>query len=372
MRFLIDALSATNASGRHVLLGHLGELARRTAGRHEFVVLWHAGNAELVRDLGPGVTWRRCPALCRHWAFRAVWEHAALGGICRREGIGGVFAPSGMALPVSGLPQVVLAMNPWALVGGAPRTGAERVKAFLQRRGYREAVRRAAVLVFVSEFMAGLYTANAGGRPRRSAIAPIGIDDATFAAARSGGARVPGQIVSVSAMAPHKDVATLLRAVAGLRDRFGYAAQLKLVGAWPDARYRAAMVDMTGRLGLRDAVEFTGHVSREDLHRFYAGSAVFALFSRCESFGIPAIEAQAFGTPVVGAACCAVREVCGDGGEFVAPGDDRAGAAALHRLLTDPARWRVLSARAGANADRFRWPACTAPLIEAFEAVAGG
>jgi len=231
-------------------------------------------------------------------------------------------------------------------------------------------VHRATVMVFNSRFMEEAYTANAGCRPRCGVIAYTGIDEDTFAAAaQPDGARLPGQIVSVSVMAPHKDVETLLRAVAALRDRFRVAAELKLVGAWPDPSYRADMSTLVERLGLSGAVEFCGHVSRSDLHRVYSTSSVFALFSRCESFGIPAVEAQAFGTPVVCADCCASREIGGGGGVYVTPGDHEAAAESLHRLLTDQAYYRDMAARAKANAARFRWDACTDALLPAFERI---
>lgn len=374
MRFLINALSVTNASGRHVLLGHLQGLAARTAGRHEFVVLWHSGNRDLVRDLGSNVRWRECPGVCRNWVGRVLWEAFFLKKVCAGEGIEAAFSPAGLAMPVGKLPQIVFCQNPWALVRGLSRSPLEEVKAVLQRRGYREAVKRAAVMVFNSRFMEEIYIENAGGLlPKRSVIAYQGVDPDAFEAAERGEvARVPNQILSVSAMAPHKDVGTLIKALAFLRDRHKVVARLKLVGAWPVPAYRLAMERLIDSLGLGTQVELCGHVSREELLRLYASSMVFALFSRCESFGIPAVEAQAFGTPVVCADCCAAREIEGKGGLFVAPGDVAAAAKALHSMLTDRLLHQDLGTKARVNAERFRWEACTEGLLPAFDAVANG
>ncbi|GAG17383.1 unnamed protein product, partial [marine sediment metagenome] len=55
MRVVVNALSATNLSGRRVLLGHVSRLARWTAGRHEYCVLYHRANRDIRRDLGPNV-----------------------------------------------------------------------------------------------------------------------------------------------------------------------------------------------------------------------------------------------------------------------------------------------------------------------------
>jgi len=45
------------------------------------------------------------------------------------------------------------------------------------------------------------------------------------------------------------------------------------------------------------------------------------MMSICESFGIPAIEAMSFGTPVIVSDCCSMPEVCGKAAELV-PVDD--------------------------------------------------
>jgi glycosyltransferase involved in cell wall biosynthesis len=89
--------------------------------------------------------------------------------------------------------------------------------------------------------------------------------------------------------------------------------------------------------------------------------------SRCESFGIPAVEAQAFGTPVVGSNVCAMPEVCGDGGVFGAPEDVPATANLLQRLLTDSADWQDFSDAARRNAAKYQWSECSRPLLSLFE-----
>jgi len=146
-------------------------------------------------------------------------------------------------------------------------------------------------------------------------------------------------------------------------------ADLRLVGAWPDRGYERSIRAQVRAGGLSEQVVFAGHVPRGQLHRDYAESRVFCLMSRCESFGIPAVEAQAFGTPVVGSDCCAIPEICGAGGVYPRPGDWAETARQLASLLTDDRRWSELSGKARANAQRFRWDACSRGLLEMFEGV---
>ena len=370
MRILVNALSVTNPSGRHVLLGHLARCAAWAADRHAFTFLYHDANADLRRDLGANVAWHRAPALCGQWAGRTAWEWTALRSVIRAQRAEGVFSPAGTAIPICPVPQLVFCQNPWCLTPGLARTLADRVKAAVQRGAYRSAVRRAALMVFNSRFMLEAYVRNAGREPRAFLIAHQGVDDATFAAARGDVPRVSGQIVSVSVMARHKNVETLLRALVVLRGLGATGARLKLAGGWPDPAYRREMESLAGTLGVRDAVAFLGHVSRDELHRLYGESMAFALMSRCESFGIPAVEAHAFGTPVVGAACGAVPEIVGDGGWLLTPDDAQGAAQALFTLLTDATAWQACSARARANAERFRWNRCARAMLAAFDRLA--
>ena len=246
--------------------------------------------------------------------------------------------------------------------------------------------------------------------------------------------RVPGQIVCVSAMAPHKNVETLIQAFKKLKrgkpenlkkeTRLSEAESsdqncsiaafqnskisdavspelqapvsdlrpltsdqletrnsplptsnikpptsrlsLHLVGSWPDAVYEQKILCLITDLGLREQVQVHGFVSREELDRLYAESQVFCLMSRCESFGIPAIEAQLFGTPVVCSTACAVPEICGEGGLFCDPDDVDGIAAALESMLCDPEKWNSLSERARFNGEKYVWEKCSRPLVELF------
>jgi glycosyltransferase involved in cell wall biosynthesis len=108
-------------------------------------------------------------------------------------------------------------------------------------------------------------------------------------------------------------------------------------------------------------------VPQAELHSLYAGARVFCLPSRCESFGIPAVEAQAFGTPAVVAAGTAAPEIVGQGGVAVTQDDVEATAQALLRYLGADSEWRQCSRAARANAERFHWRGCSTPLLDAIE-----
>jgi len=369
MRVLVNALSATNLSGRHVLLGHLSMIAAWTAGKHEFFVLYHEGNQDICTDLGFHVKWVECPSFTSHWMPRSLWESLRLPALTAKLKIDFIFMLSGLTVDNCPVPQISFAQNPWCLVEDIEKTLGEKIKAVLQRREYRKAMKKASIMVFNSEYMRQAYRANAGFIEKDSVVVYQGIDEAIFAAAdemRNKITRKPLQVVCVSAMAPHKGVETVVEAIRLLRESHGVPATLTLIGEWPDRKYERSIRSQVCDFGLEDAVVFLGHVNRQALHRAYAESRVFCLMSRCESFGIPAIEAQAFGTPVVASACCAMPEVEGDGGLYAPPGDAEGAALRLFSLLSDDALWQGTSESALKNAERYHWNICSRPLLEIF------
>lgn len=374
MKIVVNALSVTNLSGRHVLLGHLEQAAAAAAPETRFVVLHHAANADIRRDLGERVRWIECPPWTRRWLPRTVWERVSLPGSGILDDADWLVSPAGTVVPGLPVRQLAFAQNPWCLVPEVHRGVGERLKAALQRSAYRRAMAEADLMVFNSEFMRDAYRANAGFRERRSFVAPQGLDRATWDAAErlDGVARDPLRVVSVSQMAPHKGAEVLVEALRRVREEHGVPATLSLVGSWPDPRYESRVRRLVARLGLDDVVDFRGFVDRDELHRAYASARVFGLLSRCESFGIPAVEAQAFGTPVVTSDCCAVPEVCGEGGAFCAPTDAGSAAAAIAGLLTDEARWEEASRAARRNAERYRWEGCSEPFVEALRRCESG
>jgi glycosyltransferase involved in cell wall biosynthesis len=370
MRVLVNALSVTNLSGRHVLLGHLSKLSEWTNSHHDYFVLYHKANKDICKDLGKNVQWIECPGHTAHWLSRTLWERSQLPNMASKLRMDLLFTPSGTALPRLSIPQVTFAQNPWCLVSEVQKKPNEKIKAALQRKVYKEAMQVSSMMIFNSEFMRQAYRKNAGFEEAVSEIVYQAIDEETHETAdriRNSVIKIGAQILSVSVMAPHKGVETLVKAIYILRQSHGISAHLVLIGAWPDKGYEKKIRALVKELDLEKEVNFKGFVPREELCRYYAESKIFCLMSWCESFGIPAIEAQAFGTPVISSNCCAIPEVCGNGGVYPNPGDYKTVADQMARLLKDDNAWSRLSESAIQNAKKYHWETCSIPLMRIFD-----
>ena len=224
----------------------------------------------------------------------------------------------------------------------------------MQARAERASARRADRVITVSEYsrrrISDLYSVASD----RIAVVPPAFDAARWQAAlRGAAARRDGRptVLCVARMYPRKNLASLVRAAAAVRQRIPDVRVL-IVG---DGPRRSALEALVRKQELGDHVELAGQLPFSRLVEAYAGCDVFCLPSLQEGFGLVFLEAMAAGKPVVGCSGTAVEELVSDGvnGLLVPPGDDAALAGALHRLLADEAGRRTMGEANRAEVQRF-------------------
>lgn len=155
-------------------------------------------------------------------------------------------------------------------------------------------------------------------------------------------------ILMASRFARQKDHATLIRALAMLRER-AFAPRLYLAGAGSQRLVRQAQA-LALQLGVQQQVHFLGNVT--DLPERLARTQVFVLSTRWEGMPLALVEAMAAGCACIGTDVIGVREVLEHGctGLLVPPEDASALADALQRLLQDAALAERLGSAARAQA----------------------
>jgi glycosyltransferase involved in cell wall biosynthesis len=370
MRILINALSATSLAGKHVVEGLVRHLAEAAPRQCRWLIVSPGGSLSYLAGVHPRIEVWEGPSPSTHWALRTLWELQRIRSVAERWGATCVVSYSGVRVPGVLVPQVCVACNPRPLTEVPFWEGEQGLKHYLQRALYRWSSERAELTIFNSEYLRRLYHQNGALTGRRSLVIPHGLCDDVFSAA-SGPEGVDErgsyEIVSASVWSRYKGVETLVEALGHLRGRLGVPARLTLAGPWPHAQYQRRVQRLVEDLGLDDVVSIPGYLPRPQLLKAFRRARVFCLPSYTESFGIPALEAQAFGTPVVGSSTTAMAEVCGNGGIYCEPGQARTLASHLFRVLTDHECWHVLSGAARANAHRYHWKQCVRPLVDLLE-----
>lgn len=172
-------------------------------------------------------------------------------------------------------------------------------------------------------------------------------------------------IVSVGQLLPHKRPELLISAMSILSSELGVGAHLVMVGAHRNAAYAAALQRLVDDLALRH-VTLVGACSDEELVAYLRAASVFATATAHEGFGVPIVEAFAFGLPVVATAGGAVPETAGRGA-LVLPVD--AGpillAEALAAVVHEPATRERLVGAGRRELERFDHAVTSAATAEA-------
>ncbi|HZQ28351.1 MAG TPA: glycosyltransferase family 4 protein [Acidimicrobiales bacterium] len=207
----------------------------------------------------------------------------------------------------------------------------------------RELAARSSLAVAVSRYNAE-QLAEAGYR--RVEVAPVLVDLDHFqreveaealGALQANKAGGGADWLFVGRLAANKCQHDVVRAFALYRAVYDPNARLHLVGGAPADAYRAALDGVVEALGLRGAVSITGSVSPGALSAYYRAADVFVCLSEHEGFCVPLLEAMQNRVPVVAYAAAAVPETLAGGGLLLASKQPTTVAAAVHRVLSDPA-----------------------------------
>ncbi len=129
-----------------------------------------------------------------------------------------------------------------------------------------------------------------------------------------------------------------------------------------------SLAQLAAELGVDDVVRFVPPVAQSELARWCAAATLVAVPSYNESFGLVAAEAQATGTPVIGAAVGGLTTVIRDGrsGLLVDGHEPRDWANAMRRVLEDDALRSRLQAGAVEQARLFSWERTAESTLEVY------
>lgn len=178
----------------------------------------------------------------------------------------------------------------------------------------------------------------AGVRPERLSTIYNALDVADFRTRANGHLTVLSSetepvVLTAARLSTEKGITYFLEGAALVRARFP-TARFLVVG---DGPLRLELEAQAARLGLTNppVVSFLGH--RGDVASLMNQSSLVVVPSLREPFGVVLIEALALGKPVVATRVGGIPEIVEDRvtGLLVPPGDSRALAAAIERLLVD-------------------------------------
>nr|WP_277355741.1 glycosyltransferase family 1 protein [Cellulomonas hominis] len=335
----------------------------------ELVALTNTTADVAVTRWFPGRT-RRLPVDGENRVLWAAAETFLVERSARRTGADLLWCPANFGPRSVRLPTVVSVHD--VIAEDFPNPDVSRVTQAVTSRIIRRAARSARLLVTVSQDSARSITRVLGVPPDRIRVAPNGFgapQPVGDPGAELAGLGVPeGRplVLSTGNRMPHKNFATLLRAVARI------PAERRPLLVITGSHGQDPLVPLVDELDLVDDVLLLGWITRPQLEALFGAATVYVCPSLVEGFGLPVVDAMARGCAVLCSDVGALREVGGDAVRYYGPArDDARLAQELGALLSSADERDELVRRGAERAATFSWDRAAAVLADAWAEVLG-
>lgn len=330
------------------------------------VVIW---GGERTLKILPDRAWLERiypPALSQGLLRRSLWQRFSLAPAARRARCDVLFVPGGSYSgdfgPFVSMNQNLLPFE-WKELRRFGWTFAA-LKFFILRYLQARTFRRAAGVIFLTEYARQVVRKVADGVSVRSPVIPHGLSPRFQRKPKdqlpigSYSAINPYRLIYVSFVWPYKHQWHVVKAVHALRQE-GYPITLELIGG---AAYRPAMRRLQGVISQLDPeenwVRYHGAIPYEDLHQIYLSADLGIFASSCETFGMILLETMAAGLPIACSRNSSLREILGDAGLYFDPENYGEIAQAVRTYLLSPALRYEKSQASFSRSREFSWETC--------------
>jgi glycosyltransferase involved in cell wall biosynthesis len=347
---------ATHPTGTEIYSQRLIQALLESENPHQFRLY--------LRESPPAGTF--AGADLRAIPFPRLWTHIRLSWEMARRLPDALFVPAHVLPPIHPHASLVTVHDLGYLHFPAAHPRLQRLYLHLTTRWNAHA---AAHILADSEATKADLIAHYATPPAKISVAYPGYDQtltpvhdpARVEAAKSRCAIAGDYFLYLGTLQPRKNLARVIDAFAAIE------TQATLVLAGKRGWLYDDLFSQVRRLGLERRVLFPGYIAEEDKAALLSGALAFVFPSLYEGFGLPVLEAQACGCPVITSTTSSLPEVAGDSALLVDPHDGPAITDALQRIAADPTLRESLVARGFANTRRFSWTACARTVLDAIE-----
>ena len=244
------------------------------------------------------------------------------------------------------------------------------------RASIPRSIREASCILADSESTARDLRKHFGVEKKKIATVPLGVDERFFQVSDEAARhrvrecyQLPERFVlTVGTLEPRKNLPTLLRAYARLRESVPATPDLVVMGrtGWKVAGIRRQLRES----GLADHVHLPGFARDKDLPPLYQMADLFVCASVYEGFGLPVLEAMASGVPVVASDNSSLPEVVGETGWLTRADDAEAIARTLREVLNESDYAQKRAALSRERARTFSWRSTAEKTLAAYASLA--
>jgi len=160
-----------------------------------------------------------------------------------------------------------------------------------------------------------------------------------------------------------KGIESMLKIFMELREREKLQSKLLLVGS---ARcYSQELKKLLHQGQRKNAVVELGYVPDSVLANLYSNAKGLIYPSKFEGFGLPPLEAMAFGCPVITTKCTAIPEICGDAVYYIDPENEEAFRMSLIEVEKNLELRDELARKGFEQAKKFTWDNASKTFLDA-------
>lgn len=165
---------------------------------------------------------------------------------------------------------------------------------------------------------------------------------------------------------PRKNLERIIKAFDLLKKIYGIEHKLIIVGekGWK-FNQKEALKDI---VSIED-ISFLNYVESNDLSVIYSMADLFVFTTLYEGFGIPLIESQRCGVPVLASNTSCFEEVAGKGALYVDPYNESDICEGMYQILSDYTLRQQLIKEGYNNSERFSWEKSAEQLYKTIEEV---
>lgn len=228
--------------------------------------------------------------------------------------------------------------------------------------------RTASLVLTVSKKSADLLMRHGIAKSRKIEVVPNGHEHVfRWNAAKSTvlKAAAPARpfVFVVGSRAPHKNLG-LIQRIAPSLDQLGLDIYISGGKSAVFSKSNARLPERTKskRTETMRNIKYLGYVSDDDLADLYAKATCLLFPSFVEGFGLPLVEAMAFGCPIISSDSSCMPEICGDHAELVSPRSPEQWVEGVRRILEYPDKTSPATLKK--HLEKFSWRRSAEKLFE--------
>ena len=164
---------------------------------------------------------------------------------------------------------------------------------------------------------------------------------------------------------PHKNHATLLKALKIYKQKYGTVPRIVFTGA-QDSGFK----DLTRAIrenGLQSDVIFLGYIPKNEMQYIYRNATFLVFPSLFEGFGMPVLEAMLSECPVICSNTTSLPEVAGESALYFDPQNAEELAVTIKKVIDDSDLRRRLISKGRLQARKFSWKRTAEETLQIFK-----